>query len=230
MKKLKKIWHYQFERLRTMEVKNCENIVIVFPACMQRNFHNLETLMVANCGSMKEIFELGANETCNGEKMAQLKRLTLLHLPKLKQIWSKDPQGVLYYHSLQVVHVEECQNLEYLFPLSLVMRPWQLKEIIIKQAEGMKEIVANREGPMDGTARFVFNRLTSLVLWNLHKLERFYAGNHTLACPSLEELFVFKCTRLNLFKTQSMRNQGTTSGDNHNVSLKESLFTAEEVW
>lgn len=229
MKNLKTTWHYQFDGVKTMEIKNCEKVEIIFPSDMQRKFCSLETLMVTDCDSVKEIFELNTNDICSKEDKTKLKKMTLLRLPKLKQIWSKDPQGILHCHNLQVVHVDDCQILEYLFPFSIAMG-LQLEEITVKQAQRMKELVAKKEGPENSPPIFVFDRLTSLVLWNLHKLERFYAGNHTLACPSLRKVFVFNCKRMNLFKTQTMSSQGQASNSIHHISMQQSFFTVEEVF
>ncbi|KAI4354381.1 hypothetical protein L6164_003247 [Bauhinia variegata] len=228
MKNLKKIWHQQFGSLRTMEVKNCGKLERIFPSHMQRNFSSLETVSVTDCGSLKEIFELNADEN-ESEVNTQLRILTLLELPNLKQIWNGDAKGILRFHNLEAVRIEECPKLEYLFPLSIAMNLPQLEEILIKQAEAMKEFVAKTEGYIEGTAKFVFNRLTTLIIWNFIEADRFYAGNFSLQCPSLTLLNVFNCRRLELFKTRSMSYPERDHDGNLNVSIPQPLFIAEEV-
>ncbi|XP_028780989.1 uncharacterized protein LOC114737240 [Neltuma alba] len=192
-------------------------------------FAALQTLKVKDCNSVQEIFQLGAKEMFSGDDKTRLKNITLLRLPKLKQIWSTDCQPSLHFKSLQVVRVEDCGDLDYLFPFSIAKHLPQLEAITIKSAEKMKEIVSKREEPLDHLVKFEFNQLTSIVLWNLHDLQEFCAGNHSLSCSSLKELEVYYCKKLKLFKTQGTRSQGSLSHGNLCVSTQQPLFTLEEV-
>ncbi|KAK4253298.1 hypothetical protein QN277_010621 [Acacia crassicarpa] len=201
MKRLKKVWHSQFDGLKTTEVNNCEKLKNIFPYDMQGMFGSLETLKVSNCGSVEEIFQLTSNKIHIEEEattqVSQLKKLHLLDLPKLKQIWSKDPQGIVHFHCLEDVLVKYCQNIEYLFPFSIAVKLPQLEKIMVSNC-GMREIVANEVGAMEEKVIFHFDRLHSLVIWNMSKLDRFYNRNHSLTWPSLEELWVVNCEKLKL--------------------------------
>ena len=154
----------------------------------------METLKVSDCSSVREIFQLPANEI-NSEEGTQLKKLHLLWLPQLKQIWSKDPQRNGRFHNLQDVHVEVCENLEYLFPFSIAMDLPQL-EILKVNYCGMNEIVGKKEGPMEEKAIFHFARLYRLEIRNMLQLDRFYDGSHSLTCPSLRVLWPYNCAKL----------------------------------
>ncbi|KAK4270259.1 hypothetical protein QN277_023318 [Acacia crassicarpa] len=230
MQNLKTIWHLilasnSLACLKTLKVKNCEKIEKIFPEYMNGAFATLETLNVEDCKSVQEIFQLGDN----ADDKPQLKYITLLRLPQLKQVWSRDPRSGHCFKSLQVVRVEDCGHLENLFPFSIAEHLPQLEAITIKNAEKMKEIVSKREEPLHNVVNFVFDQLTSIVLWNLQDLQGFYAGNHSLSCSSLKELNVWKCEKLKLFKTQGMSSQGRHYDDNLSVSMQQSLFTLVEV-
>lgn len=198
---------------------------------------NLETMMVSNCDSMEVIFELSANESCSEKDTShsQLKELTLLGLRKLRQIWSRDPQKILSFHNLQVVTVEFCKDLECIFPFSIAMDLVQLEKLHLKDC-GIKEIVADKEGPEDEShVHFVLDHLVSLELKNLYLLEGFYAGNnYTLKCQSLKLVDVFKCNKLELFNAKSisyhergvMKNEKSMS---IGPSKRQPLFIIEEV-
>ncbi|KAK4270265.1 hypothetical protein QN277_023322 [Acacia crassicarpa] len=229
MQNLKTIWHLilasnSLAFLKTLKVKNCEKIEKIFPEYMNGAFATLETLEVEDCKTVQQIFQLGDS----ADDKPQLKYITLLRLPQLKQVWSRDPQSGHCFKSLQVVRVEHCGHLEYLFPFTIAEHLPQLEAITIKNAGKMKEIVSKREEPLHNIVNFVFDELTSIVLWHLHDLQGFYAGNHSLSCSSLKELNVWKCEKLKLFKTQSMSSQGTHYDDNLSVSMQQSLFTLEE--
>ncbi|KAI4353333.1 hypothetical protein L6164_002292 [Bauhinia variegata] len=229
MQNLKTIWQPQltassFGELKTLDVKKCPKLVNIFPSYMQKKFCSLETLTVSDCDAMEEIFQLDANEMCSKKDTTEMKSMTLLRLPKLKQIWSGEPQGILSFDNLQSVHVEDCLDLEYLFPFSVAAKLLQLEELFLDGCK-MNYIVGKKEGLEERTVIFVLNRLKSFDIWNSTKLKGFYAGNHTLACSSLKEVNVFNCSKLKLFKTIS-RGQRRSLDD---TIYGQPLFSNEEV-
>ncbi|XP_039686071.1 uncharacterized protein [Medicago truncatula] len=229
MNNLKTIWHRQFEKLKMLEVNNCKKIVVVFPSSMQNTYNELEKLEVTNCALVEEIFELNLNENNSDEVTTHLKEVTIDGLLKLKKIWSGDPEGILSFQNLIYVQLESCASLEYLLPFSVATRCSHLKELVIKWCENIKEIVAEeKESSLSAATIFEFNQLSTLLLWNLTKLNGFYAGNHTLACPSLRKINVSRCTKLKLFRTLSTRSSNFRD-DKPSVLTQPPLFIAEEV-
>jgi len=229
MDSLKTIWHYQFETSKMLQVNNCKKIVVVFPSSMQNTYNELEKLEVTNCDLVEEIFELNFNENNSEEVMTQLKEVTIGRLSKLKKIWSGDPKGILSFQNLINVQLEYCASLKYLLPLSVATRCSHLKELCIKYCWNIKEIVAKeKKSIVNEDPIFEFNQLSILSLWSLYKLNGFYAGNHTLLCPTLRKIDVYKCTKLNLFRTLSTKSFNFQD-DKHCVLTKQPLFIAEEV-
>ncbi|RYR73169.1 hypothetical protein Ahy_A02g007504 [Arachis hypogaea] len=227
MKSLKKIWHKEFSKVKTLQVKNCEKIRAIFSSSMQKVYNDLETLMVTNCASVEEIFQLSSDENYSTEQ-TQLKKITLKGLSKLKQIWSKDPERALNFYNLEEINVESCINLEFVFPCSVATSCSHLKELIIKWCENMKEIIAFKEEPMFLSISFEFNHLNTLVLWDLLKLKGFYARNYTLSCPSLRKLDITGCVTLNLYRTLSTSSHQKLSDDEYIISTQQHLV-AEQV-
>ena len=229
MKNLKTIWHSQFDTVKMLQVQNCEKITVVFPSSMQKAYHNLETLEVIDCALVEEIFTFTSSEKCNIEDTAQLKRITLQGLPKLKKVWSSDPQGILGFHNLEDVCLESCGNLVYLFPLSVATSCSHLRELTIKHCGNMKEIVAQKAGSACTAAIFEFNQLSHLWLWETPKLKRFYAGNHTLVCPSLRNIDIAGSAKLNLFRTVSTSSHERPPDGKLDVSVQQSHLVVEQV-
>ncbi|MED6121459.1 hypothetical protein PIB30_030304 [Stylosanthes scabra] len=227
MKSLKKIWHKEFSKVKTLEITNCEKIRVIFPSSMQKAYNDLETLVVAGCVSVEEIFEVSSDESCSTEQ-TQLKTITLETLSELKQIWSRNPDGALCFCNLQEMRIKSCQSLEFVFPCSVATSCSLLKELVIKWCRNMKEIVALKEEPLFSSISFEFNHLSTLLLWNLVKLKRFYAGNHTLSCPSLRKLGVSGCVKLNLYKTLSTSSYQKLS-DEEKISSTHQHLVAEQV-
>ncbi|XP_061354877.1 uncharacterized protein LOC133299438 [Gastrolobium bilobum] len=229
MDNLETIWHRQFDTVKSLKVKNCKKIVVVFPCSIQETYHNLERLEVTDCALVEEIFDLTSNEKSSIEDGTQLKSITLEALPKLKKTWSRDPEGILHFHNLENVYLRSCGSLDYLFPFSVATHCSHLKELSIKWCGNMKEIVAQKEGCMCTTPIFEFNELNTLLLWSLHKLKGFYAGNYTLACPSLRKIDVSWCVKLNLYKILSTRTDGRFLDGKHPVAVQHSLFRLQEM-
>ncbi|XP_057745253.1 uncharacterized protein LOC130963123 [Arachis stenosperma] len=227
MKSLKKIWHKEFSKVKTLQVKNCEKIRAIFSSSMQKAYNDLETLMVTDCVSVEEIFQLSSDENYSTEQ-TQLKKITLERLSKLKQIWSKDPERALNFCNLEEINVESCINLEFVFPCSVATSCSHLKELTIKWCQNMKEIIAFKEESMFSSISFEFNHLNTLVLWDLLKLKGFYARNYTLSCPSLRKLHVSECVKLNLYRSLSTSSHQKLSDEEYIISTQQHLV-AEQV-
>ncbi|XP_045792992.1 disease resistance protein At4g27190-like [Trifolium pratense] len=221
MENLKTVWHYQFDTVKTLEVENCEKIVVVFPSSMQKTCHNLEMLVVKDCALVELIFELSSSENSSIESETQLKVINLAQLPKLKKIWSRDPEGILSFHNLQNVDLNKCDSMEYVFPFSVATGCRHLEKLHIKWCLEIKEIVSEKTGSTCASPTFEFNKLNTILLDGLHSLKGFYAGNHILRCPSLRRLNVLECAQLNLFLKDVKKD---------NLSdLFQPLFIVEEV-
>ncbi|XP_058724247.1 uncharacterized protein LOC131595793 [Vicia villosa] len=228
MDNLKTIWHHQFQSLKSLEINNCEKIVIVFPSSIQKTYNKLEMLEVTNCALVEEIFELTISCV---EDTTHLKEVTIDGLPKLKKIWSGDPQGILSFQNLKYIHLKGCESLEYLLPHSVATRCSHLEEVTINDCASMSEIVAEeKESRLCAAPIFEFSQLVTLVLWNSCRLKGFYAGKHTLSCPSLKKIDVSKCSSLNLFRTLSTSSSiSSFQYDKLSVITQQPPFIAEEV-
>ncbi|GAU21795.1 hypothetical protein TSUD_176400 [Trifolium subterraneum] len=230
MENLKTVWHYQFDTVKTLQVQNCEKIVVVFPSSMQKTYHNLEMLVVKDCALVENIFELSSGDNSSIESATQLKVITFDGLPKLRTIWSRDPQGILSFHNLQNVDLNHCDSMEYLFPFSVATAIPHLEVLEIKLCRKMKEIVSEKTESTCPSLTFEFNQLNAIVLWCLVSLKGFYAGNHILTCPSLRKLDVFGCAKLNLYKNVAPSAFSLQRCQDENLSdLFQPLFIAEEV-
>ncbi|XP_062145101.1 uncharacterized protein LOC133852376 [Alnus glutinosa] len=73
------------------------------------SFFNPKAMKVEFCENLivQETFAITAT---------QLKELHLLHLPKLKHIWNKDPQEILSFQNPLEVHAMGCESLETPLP------------------------------------------------------------------------------------------------------------------
>ncbi|XP_054780668.1 uncharacterized protein LOC129288205 isoform X2 [Prosopis cineraria] len=229
MKNLKRAWHYQFGRSKTMEVNKCEKLETVFPSgSMLEALRSLETLRVKDCASVEEIFELTTADGMHAQEVtAQLKNLEISGLPEMKRIWSKDPQGLVRFSNLELVDIAGCYKLEYIFPFSIAKDLPQLQHLRLVLCK-IKEVVSKKDGSLDETTIFELTHLTSLVLGYLPKLKGFYAGVHTLECQSLVRLQVLDCPHLKVFNPRANRCRQSFADDRFHFSMQQYLFTVNE--
>ena len=234
MENLKIIWHDQFAedsffKLQSLFVKYCENLVNIFESNMLTRFQSLERLEVCYCGSLQEVFELQRQDVRESHAMTviPLKRLILRHLPKMKQVWNKDPQGIFSFQNLKVIIVRECESLKILFPASVARCLMQLEDLRIVDC-GVEEIVS-REEIAEAAAKFVFPKVTLLVLRKLPKLKWFCRGVHTSEWPLLKQLWVRGCDQIEIFTSKILNFQETVEQSQLEISIQQLLFLVEEV-
>ena len=217
------MWHNQlvrdsFCKLQQLHVDSCENLMNIFPPNMLRRLQNLETLRIYNCKSVEEVFEIrGVNVN---------ESMYLVSLPKLKHVWSSDPQTMLTFQNLRQVLVFGCESLKSLFPASVAKSLEQLETLDINDC-GLEEIVAMEEG-LETTTKFVFPRLISLSLKMLPDLKCFYQGKHTLEWLSLKKLEIHKCDKLKIVASNDL-NFPNTNELGHHLPIQQSLFLIEKV-
>ena len=227
------MWHNQlvcnsFCKLEQLGVYNCENLMSIFPPNMLGRLQNLIHLFIRNCNSVEEVFEIrgvNVNEICDMVSI-QLRILRLSDLPKLKHVWSSDPQTMLTFQNLREVQVSSCKSLRSLFPASVAKSLEQLEELYIDDC-GLEEIVAMEEGS-ETTTKFVFPRLISLSLNMLPDLKCFYQGKHTLEWLSLKKLRIYKCDKVKIVASNDL-NFPNTNELGHHLPSQQSLFLIEKV-
>ncbi|KAG6627416.1 hypothetical protein CIPAW_15G126100 [Carya illinoinensis] len=145
--------------------------------------------------SSKELHEQGGTLF---EEVAfpNLTNLDLCGLPKIKHVWSKDPQTILGFQDLKEINVRECASLKSLFPASVGGLLKQLEMIRINNC-GVEEIVgAEGEEAVGRTLVFEFPRVTCLHLTNLPTLECFYNGVYTSKWPMLRNMLIDRCEKV----------------------------------
>ena len=234
MPNLKIIWHDKFApdsftKLQLMMVQFCESLMNIFQVNMLSRFQRMECLVVDDCDSLEEIFELQGQEVTetHAVTVTQLKKLFIHRLPKLKRVWNKDPQGMFSFPNLQEIVAVECESLKSLFPTSVAKCLPQLEDLQIVKC-GIEEIIEQEEGAKE-EARFVFPKLTLLILQKLSKLKWFYRGVHTSQWPLLKTLKVSGSNEIQIFASKNYTIQEQDEHIQLEASIQQPLFLVEEV-
>uniref|UniRef100_A0A3N7F2C6 AAA+ ATPase domain-containing protein n=1 Tax=Populus trichocarpa TaxID=3694 RepID=A0A3N7F2C6_POPTR len=235
MDNLKVIWHNElhpdsFCRLKILHVGHGKNLLNIFPSSMLGRFHNLENLVINDCDSVEEIFDLQA--LINVEQRlavtaSQLRVVRLTNLPHLKHVWNRDPQGIVSFHNLCTVHVQGCLGLRSLFPASIAQNLLQLELLRIDTC-GVEEIVAKDEGLEEGP-EFVFPKVTFLQLRELPELKRFYPGIHTSEWPRLKTLRVYDCEKIEIFPSEIKCSHEPCREDHMDIQGQQPLLSFRKI-
>ncbi|XP_061971522.1 probable disease resistance protein At4g27220 isoform X1 [Populus nigra] len=236
MDNLKVIWHNElhpdsFCRLKILHVGHGKNLLNIFPSSMLGRFHNLENLVINDCDSVEEIFDLQA--LINVEQRlavtaSQLRVVRLTNLPHLKHVWNRDPQGIVSFHNLCTVHVQGCLGLRSLFPASIAQNLLQLELLRIDTC-GVEEIVAKDEGLEEGP-EFVFPKVTFLQLRELPELKRFYPGIHTSEWPRLKTLRVYDCEKIEIFPSEIKCSHEPCREDHMDIQGQQPLLSFRKIF
>ena len=148
-------------------------------------------------------------------------------MENLKTIWNKDPQGTFSCQNLQQILAMGCESLKSFFPTSMARCLQQLDSLQICEC-GIEEIIEQEEGAKE-YERFVFPKLTLLILRQLPKLKWFYRGVHTLDWPLLKTLEVSGSNEIQIFASKNYRIEEPNEQSQLETSIQQPLFLVEEV-
>ncbi|MBA0591397.1 hypothetical protein Gorai_020075, partial [Gossypium raimondii] len=109
LRNTKRIWYNQlhtnsFSILKKLTVKKCDVLLNIFPLFLLRVFQRLEKLVLIDCVSLEEVFQLQVQGLDIEETYvlnSQLREMNLVRLPKLKHVWTKYRKGNISFENLQ---------------------------------------------------------------------------------------------------------------------------------
>ncbi|XP_022719667.1 uncharacterized protein LOC111277500 [Durio zibethinus] len=134
------------------------------------------------------------------EKVAlpMLQHLEIHSMENLERLWPNQ-LAEQSFSKLSYFELKRCNKLVNVFPLSMLTRLERLDKLIIWDCEFVEEIFEPQQA--DGStaaAVFEFRRLTSLELIRLPKLKNFYHKMHSVNWPSLKEIEVIGCDKVEI--------------------------------
>ncbi|KAL1329621.1 hypothetical protein HN51_046745 [Arachis hypogaea] len=226
MKRLSEIWSFgvrkdSFGKLDTLIIEKCDKLVNVFPSYLVGIFRSLSSLRVTSCNSMEAIFDL-AFKNKYAKYVSRLQEVHLETLPKLEHVlrWRENQEGIFYFNHLQKMYVQDCENLENMFPVFVAENLENLEYLVVLDCIRLREIVAKgEEEDIKRGREFKLPKLTTLNFSKLPKFKSFYPGVNGLSCPLLNELSIELCDNLELFTEEKV---DASSG-------KERILFPEEV-
>ncbi|CAL5415674.1 unnamed protein product [Camellia sinensis] len=164
------ILHNQLEvgcldKVRFMRVQCCGKLSSVVSAKLMQRLHNIHRLKVWWCDSLEMIFDLQEGVCADvAEKKTSITRLSelvLKYLPKLTHIWKNISQQTHCFENLGFLTVQHCDNLRYIFTISMANVLVNLQNLTVKHCEKVEKIVT-RENDEIFSGRIYSVRLTNL--------------------------------------------------------------------
>ncbi|KAL2335895.1 hypothetical protein Fmac_010341 [Flemingia macrophylla] len=220
----------KLELFQSLVILNLDKCILphAIPSVIFPYLKNLEELKVQGNDKVKVVFDM--NDTEMLETASRLKILTLCRLSELERVWAKNWQGVLFFRNLQEVSVSDCEKLQTLFPASLAKDLQKLEKLVVNRCVNLQAIVEKKEGTAATTTEnFIFPRLEKLDLDDLPEVTYFYPQTFTLECPTLSNLSILDCTKLELFQSAHPTAESSSSNIQSHMSNLKSLSNVKEL-
>ncbi|KAK8633836.1 hypothetical protein V6N13_014671 [Hibiscus sabdariffa] len=213
---MKEIWHgplpnqYFFNLTSLMLIALPETSVTI-PNCFIQSLPNLEKLSVErvasnglfpckglgdedeHAGTLANLKELRLSELSLTEVFCNLEILQALGCDKLKNLVAS---SVSFKH-LTTLKVSQCHGFRNLVTLTTAKSMVQLTRMTVTDCQMLEEIIASTTDEV--TEGIFFSQLKFLELDCLPTLSRFCSGKYTLEFPSLEQVIIRWCPKINFF-------------------------------
>ncbi|KAB2032508.1 hypothetical protein ES319_D05G379100v1 [Gossypium barbadense] len=133
----------------------------------------LEEVIVSDCGEMQVLFPIA----------------------ELRSIEQEGPSCHLSLQSLKIVEIEGCNNLKYIFPMSVANSLGQLHTLKIKSCSQLEDIIQDRQVAY----KCLLQSLREVSLIDLPQLKKTDVNGILLTQSSLQKLIVHNCLQLTHF-------------------------------
>ncbi|MBA0756480.1 hypothetical protein Gogos_020388 [Gossypium gossypioides] len=223
--------HY-LPNLKIVEIRGCPSLEYVFPHASVGGFSHLQKIELVELRNLRSIvggnnileaptleilYMRGCSTFTNFTYHTEVKKWVFLKelifsmedidsedaicVIRLQDIW-KGPIHVAT--NLRELRVHHCNNLTYIFPVTLIRHLPQLSILNIASCENLKQIIGNdnilassssSQGPQL-EMKLVFPQLQQIVLENLPMLESFSPVGSHLEFPCLDLLDIKQCSKV----------------------------------
>ncbi|XVF56916.1 hypothetical protein PTKIN_Ptkin06aG0159200 [Pterospermum kingtungense] len=168
--------------------------------------------------------------------LPMLEYLRIDGLENLERLW---PNKLVDDSFSKLTHfeLENCRLLKNVFPLSMLTTLQRLNELIIRRCDSLEEIFESQE---EGSSRnstthhvvpentvFGFPQLTSLYLLCLPNLKSFFPKMHATYWPSLKEMIVLRCDKVEIFAAEPANTNGKDPQEE--IPIQRPLFWIEQL-
>ncbi|KAI7996265.1 hypothetical protein LOK49_LG10G01769 [Camellia lanceoleosa] len=189
------IWHNQLEvgcldKVTFMRVQCCGKLSSVVSSKLMQRLHNIQGLEVWWCDSLEMIFDLQEGGCADvAEKETLITQLELMYLPKLTHIWKNISQQTHCFENLRFLTVQHCDNLRYIFTISMANVLVNLIDLTVEHCEKVEKIVTR-----ENEEEIFSQEFDTVNLINLPSLVCFGPDVNDTEIPA-EETTVSRCLK-----------------------------------
>ncbi|KAF6143631.1 hypothetical protein GIB67_012430 [Kingdonia uniflora] len=153
--KLKIIWNgphveRSFEKLKVLQINNCDELVNVLPSLLWTKLQNLEEIEIYNCPKLEKVFNSDGFDE-GPASIFKLRSIKLYGLDSLTAIW-KGAVPLIRLENLKVLHVGKCPSLRsrHLFPsVAFAQRFQQLEDLTVTGCNSLIKLIAEEAEGME---------------------------------------------------------------------------------
>ncbi|XWS10056.1 hypothetical protein CRYUN_Cryun39dG0043100 [Craigia yunnanensis] len=167
---------------------------------------NMEYLTITNF----EEYLFGAD----GYNLSSLKKLTLDGLPELRVAW-KGPIEDVNFQNLNVLRVDRCERLRYIFSPTTVLNLPQLSCLRISYCDELEQIIEKDETSLQDHQPICFPNLTVIQIIRCANLKSLFPVSVVHCLPKLKSLYVRGVSKLE--KVIEIGEEANVSKDNEKV-------------
>ncbi|GKV01645.1 hypothetical protein SLEP1_g14184 [Rubroshorea leprosula] len=208
------------------------------------NFPCLERLVVSECLNMETFCKgvlktpmlqrISLNDYAEGRLVgyAGLSHLKLSELPKLMEIWNKNPQDILNFQSIVSLEICNCDNLRYVLTPSMVLSLSSLQSLWVRNCEMIEQIITEEEVIEVPENKMIFRKLGTLALESCPNLVSFVVGSYKLEFPSLFSIEMANCPKMVSFSTfpKVQEKETTVGGSEERPDIPTEPFFTDQVF
>ncbi|PPD69051.1 hypothetical protein GOBAR_DD34069 [Gossypium barbadense] len=157
--------YLSLQSLKIVEIERCNNLKYIFPMSVANRLGQLHTLKINSCSQLEDIIQ---------DRQVAYKCLL---------------------QSLKIVEIERCNNLKYIFPMSVANSLGQLHTLKIKSCSQLEDIIQDRQVAY----KCLLQSLREVSLIDLPQLKKMDVNGILLTQSSLQKLKVHNCPQLTHF-------------------------------
>ncbi|GKV25989.1 hypothetical protein SLEP1_g35356 [Rubroshorea leprosula] len=207
-----------FPLLNSILLESCSILTCFYEGSSRLKFSSLKQITVADCPNLltfassfsrEQEKEMTANDK-GSEQRPEIptqpffsEKVVLPNLEELRLCWMN--VNIKWHTSITSLSVEKLKkliiqgydNLEYLFSSSIARGLVMLSRVEIRECKRMREIIVIENA--EEKENLIFPQLNFLLLKDLQNIVGFYSGNCIVEFPSLKQLQVLNCPKLEGF-------------------------------
>ncbi|KAI4338241.1 hypothetical protein L6164_016584 [Bauhinia variegata] len=198
----------KFPMLVKLVLHNMGNLkeVIRGPPSLRGAFEKLKYLSIQDCPNLTSLFTFSV-----AQSLPQLENLKIRDCDKLKHIIVKEENGIdademEIFPNLKYIIIEDCTDLEYIFPISVARTLLSLEQMWMKGCRQLKHIIKN-EGEGATTTHIIrkneehrsrpcFQKRRELRVSDCNELKCLFSLSNAAQLSQLEILSISKAAQL----------------------------------